>query len=75
MRKLFGIVFSAVLLLIGSAQGTWAQKVKVYQVVRRSMAWAMLCLAVCMLGVGVSAGAQKATIVTFDAPGAGTDPG
>ena len=30
MRKLFGIVFSAVLLLIGSAQGTWAQKVKFY---------------------------------------------
>jgi len=75
MRKLFSIVFSAILLLIVSAQGTWAQKVKVYQVVRRSMAWAMLCLAVCMLGVGVSAGAQKATIVTFDAPGAGTDPG
>jgi probable HAF family extracellular repeat protein len=31
MRKLFSIVFSAVLLLIGSAQGTWAQKVKVYE--------------------------------------------
>jgi probable HAF family extracellular repeat protein len=30
MRKLFSIVFSAVLLLIGSAQGTWAQKAKVY---------------------------------------------
>jgi hypothetical protein len=27
MRKLFGILFSAVLLLIGSPQGTWAQKV------------------------------------------------
>ncbi len=75
MRKLFSIVFSAVLLLLGSTPGTWAQKVKVYQVVRRSMAWAMLCLAVCMLGVGVSAGAQKPTIITFDAPGAGTDSG
>jgi probable HAF family extracellular repeat protein len=30
MRKACGIVFSAVLLLIVSAQGTWAQKVKVY---------------------------------------------
>jgi probable HAF family extracellular repeat protein len=30
MRKLSGIVFSAVLLLIVSAPGTWAQKVKVY---------------------------------------------
>lgn len=30
MRKSFSIVFSAVLLLIGSAQGTWAQKAKVY---------------------------------------------
>jgi probable HAF family extracellular repeat protein len=30
MRKLFGIAFSAVLLLIVSAQGTWAQKVKFY---------------------------------------------
>ncbi len=30
MRKLFSIVFSAVLLLIVSAQWTWAQKVKVY---------------------------------------------
>jgi hypothetical protein len=30
VRKLFGIVFTAVLLLIVSAQGTWAQRVKVY---------------------------------------------
>jgi probable HAF family extracellular repeat protein len=30
MRKLFSIVFSAVLLLIVSGQGTWAQHVKVY---------------------------------------------
>jgi len=30
MRKLRSIVFSAVLLLMVSAQGTWAQKVKVY---------------------------------------------
>lgn len=75
MRKLFSIMFSAVPLLIVGGQATWAQKVKVYQVVRRSMAWAMLCLAVCMLGVGVSAGAQKGTIITFDVPEAGTGPG
>jgi probable HAF family extracellular repeat protein len=31
MRKLSGIVFSAVLLLIGSTQGTWAQKNKVWE--------------------------------------------
>jgi len=31
MRKLFNIVFSAVLLLIGSAQLTWAQKPNVYE--------------------------------------------
>jgi len=30
MRRLFAIVFSAALLLIGSAQGTWAQKAKFY---------------------------------------------
>src|SRR5208337_3323776 len=30
MRKLFSIMFSAVLLLICSAQGTWAQNVKVW---------------------------------------------
>jgi len=30
MRKLFSIMFSAVLLLLVSAQGTWAQKTKVY---------------------------------------------
>ena len=30
MCKLFSIMFSAVLLLICSAQGTWAQKTKVY---------------------------------------------
>ena len=30
MRRLLGIVFSIALLLIGSAQGTWAQKAKVY---------------------------------------------
>ena len=75
MRKLFSIMFSAVLLLIVSGQGAGAQKVKVYQVVRRSMAWAMLCLAVCMLGVGVSAGAQKPTIITFDPSDAGKGAG
>jgi len=75
MRKLFSIMFSAVPLLIVSGQATWAQKVKVYQVVRRSMVWATLCLGVYMLGLAVSAGAQKGTIITFDAPGAGTDPG
>jgi probable HAF family extracellular repeat protein len=31
MRRLFSIVFSAVLLLIGSAQGTWAQNNKVWE--------------------------------------------
>ena len=30
MHRLFTIVFSVVLLLLGSAQGTWAQKGKVY---------------------------------------------
>ena len=30
MRKLFSIMFSAVLLLIFSAPGAWAQKTKVY---------------------------------------------
>jgi|SRR5208282_1271900 len=30
MRRLFTILFSAALLLLGSAQGTWAQKGKVY---------------------------------------------
>ena len=30
MRKLFSIMFSAILLLLVSAQGTRAQKVKVY---------------------------------------------
>lgn len=30
MRRLFMILFSAVLLALGSAQGTWAQKAKVY---------------------------------------------
>jgi len=33
----------------------------------------VLCLAVCMLGLGVSASAQK--IITLDAPGAGNTPG
>src|SRR5208337_4163773 len=31
VRKSFSILFSAVLLLIGSAQGTWAQKSKVWE--------------------------------------------
>ena len=34
-----------------------------------------LCLALCVLGLAVSAGAQKPTIITFDAPGAGTEAG
>ena len=41
----------------------------------RSTAWAMLCLALCMLGLGVSTTAQGPTIITFDAPGAGTSAG
>ena len=41
------------------------------------MAWAMLCLALCMLGLGLSAAADdhQATIITFDAPHAGTTGG
>jgi hypothetical protein len=45
--------------------------------VSRSTVWAMLCLALCILGLGLSATADdhKATIITFDAPGAaGTTP-
>jgi hypothetical protein len=33
-----------------------------------------LCLALCMLGLALSASAQKPRIITFDAPGAGTIP-
>ena len=36
------------------------------------MGWAMLCLALCMLGLGPSAMAQQPPIITFDAPDAGT---
>ena len=43
--------------------------------VRRNAALAF-CVALCMLGLGLSASAQKhgPTFTTFDAPGAGTDP-
>src|ERR1019366_7480958 len=34
-----------------------------------------LCLALCMLGLGSTASAQKPRIVSFDAPGADTNPG
>ena len=37
--------------------------------VRRSTVGVMLCLAVCMLGLAVSASAQKPTIITFDPTG------
>jgi len=35
----------------------------------------MLCLTLCMLGLGLSGSAKEPTIVTFDVPGAGTSPG
>jgi hypothetical protein len=49
----------------------------------RSTAWIVLCLAACLLGLGVSAAARegrgdsldKARIITFDAPDAGTEAG
>ena len=43
-------------------------------VVRRKAALA-LGLAVCTLGLGLTASAQKPRIVSFDAPGADTTPG
>ena len=47
-----------------------------YRKVRSPAAWAVLCLAVCMLGLGVSAAAhERTTIITFDVPGAGTSAG
>jgi hypothetical protein len=39
------------------------------------MAWMVLCLAVCMLGLAVSAKAQNGHIIKFDVPGAGTGAG
>jgi len=43
--------------------------------VGRSMVWTVLCLAVCMLGLAVSASAQKPIIITFDPTGSvGTQP-
>ena len=42
---------------------------------RRSMAWTVLCLAVCMLGLGISANAQNGHIITVEAPGAGAGAG
>jgi hypothetical protein len=41
-------------------------------VVRRKGGLA-LCLALCTLGLGLSATAHEPTIITFDAPGAGTE--
>jgi hypothetical protein len=32
----------------------------------------MVCAAICLLWLGVPATAQRPTIITFDAPGAGT---
>jgi hypothetical protein len=46
-----------------------------FQFVRRSMAWATLCLGLCMLGFPVSAGAHKGTVITFDPPDAGKGAG
>jgi hypothetical protein len=43
-----------------------------FQNLKRSTVWAMLCLALCLLGLSLSATAQEFFIVTpFDAPGAG----
>ena len=39
---------------------------------RKSLAWGMLSLAICMLMLGVPAIAQQPTITTIDAPHAGT---
>jgi uncharacterized membrane protein len=39
------------------------------------MAWAMLCSALCMLGLGASATAQWPRIITINPPGAGTAAG
>ena len=46
-----------------------------YRNAKRSMVWAMLCLALCMLGLGLSAVAQQPPIITFEAPHAGTNAG
>ncbi len=46
-----------------------------FRVLRSSAAWMTRCLAVCMLGLIVPVHAQKPAIITFDAPGAGTDAG
>jgi hypothetical protein len=42
---------------------------------RKSTVWAMLCLVVCMLGLGISAMAQQPKIITIDVSGAGTGAG
>jgi hypothetical protein len=39
------------------------------------MVWAMLCLALCLLGLGLSASAQEPRIITINPPGAGTSAG
>jgi hypothetical protein len=47
-----------------------------FQNLRRSTAWAILCLVLCLLGLGVSATAQEFFfITTFDAPHAGKSAG
>ncbi len=43
--------------------------------VRKSAVWAMLCLAFCIFGLGLSANAQNGHIIRFDVPGAGTGAG
>jgi hypothetical protein len=35
----------------------------------------VLCITLCMLGLGLTASAQEGRIITFDAPDAGTTPG
>ena len=41
----------------------------------RRMAIFGVCLALCILGLGLSASAQEGRIISFDAPGADTTPG
>ena len=75
MRKLFRIMFSAVLLLMVSAQGTWAQKTKVYDLGHYpSGTWAELH-AINDFGVAVGkgdvAGDQRMIGVPLFGPNAG----
>ena len=46
-----------------------------FRSVNSSTVWAMLCLAVCMLGLAVSARARRPVIIPINPPGAGTSAG